>query len=220
MTTYYRSKISRRTTLQWFMAAVAASGAHRLPAAMQKSSPQPIAKGYGTDPDLNHPSIPWPRTMTPQQLQMTAVLADIILPASDNAQAPSAIGIPEFVDEWISAPYPEQQADRTVFLAGFEWLEAESRRRSGRGFLDSDTSSREQLFEVLIPKRNSAPTLVRESFFRRFRYVVVGSYYTSLEGFKDIGYVGNVALPSYPPVTQEERAILDEELRHLGIEQV
>jgi hypothetical protein len=47
--------------------------------------------------------------------------------------------------------------------------------------------------------------------------VTVGAYYTTPEGFRDIGYRGNVALSSYPPPTSQETAYLDEELRKLGL---
>jgi hypothetical protein len=40
---------------------------------------------------------------------------------------------------------------------------------------------------------------------------------TTPEGFKDIGYIGNVPQPSYPPPTQQEISILEKELQKLGI---
>jgi hypothetical protein len=57
----------------------------------------------------------------------------------------------------------------------------------------------------------------QRTVFRRIRFLVVGAYYTTLEGFKDIGYLGNVPLASYPPVTAEEQVILEQEWRRLGI---
>ena len=62
------------------------------------------ATGYGTDPDLHHPTVPWPSTLTPHQLQLTTVLADLILPGMPGSPAPSVLGISDFVAEWVSAP--------------------------------------------------------------------------------------------------------------------
>src|SRR5688572_17817433 len=103
----YVPKVSRRATLQWLMAAAALSAIPQH--ARARGATAQSSQGYGTDPDLNQPVVPWERTMTTLQLQLTAVLADLILPATDTAPAPSAVGIPDFIDEWVSAPYPEQQ---------------------------------------------------------------------------------------------------------------
>lgn len=43
-------------------------------------------------------------------------LADVLLPADAHGPAPSAVGIADFFDEWLSAPYPIQQADRALIV--------------------------------------------------------------------------------------------------------
>ena len=54
-------------------------------------------------------------------------------------------------------------------------------------------------------------------FFVRFRYLVVGAYFTSDAGFKAIGYLGNVPLRSFPGVSAQTQAIIDTQLRKLGL---
>jgi hypothetical protein len=154
--------------------------------------------------------------MTPQQLNLTAVLADLFLPTTAGASAPSALGIHDFVDEWISAPYPEQREDRAIIVDGLTWIESQSQRRWQRGFLQIEDTHRHELVESIVPTSSAAAT-AENVFFRRFRYIVVGAYYTTADGARDLGYIGNVPLPSYPTVTEKERAILDTELRKLGI---
>ena len=56
-----------------------------------------------------------------------------ILPKDDYGPAASDVGVLAMVDEWISAPYPQQQADRPVILEGLAWLEAESTKRFSKG---------------------------------------------------------------------------------------
>lgn len=155
--------------------------------------------------------------MTAYQLQMTAVIADLILPATDAAPAPSAIGVPDFVDEWVSAPYPEQQADRGIILSGLTSLDAQARRRWLRSFLDIEDVERLKIIDEVLVGDRRAESGTKTAFYRRFRYVVVGAYYTAPEGLKDIGFIGNVPLPTYPPITALERSILDAELRTMGI---
>ena len=50
------------------------------------------------------------------------------------------------------------------------------------------------------------------SFFSRFRSLAAGAYYGTPEGWKAIGYIGNIPLPSFdgPP---------PEVLAKLGVEQ-
>lgn len=191
----YGARLSRRTTLFWL---AAAGLLPTLPVGALPSAP--ANKGYGRDPNLLAPVVPWPRIMTKRELQLTAVMADLILPGTDSAPPPSALGVPEFVDEWISAPYPDQMNDRGVILGGLSSLDNVS-------FVEADTRRREQL---LCEKIDGL-------FIRRMRFLVVGGYYTTPEGFKDIGYVGNVPLQRFPPVTDAERGILETELRKLGI---
>jgi hypothetical protein len=201
----YVANISRRVTLQWLAtAAMLPSLPHRLLANQLTLG----SKGYGTDPNLLAPVAPWPKTMTSHQLQVTAVLADMILPGSANAPSPSALGIPEFVDEWISAPYPDQRSDREIILAGLTWVDREAMQQGHSGFIEVDDSHRRPILDKIATDRSGAAPKTAHTFFRRLRFLVVGAYYTTPEGLKDIGYRGNIPMASYPAITDGELAIL------------
>jgi hypothetical protein len=218
MSTSYLPKVSRRETLKWFAAASVASALPQFGQAESKTvvAFQPTREGYGTDPHLNHPSVPWPLILDAQQLKQAAVLADLILPGSATAPAPSALGVADFINEWVSAPYPDQREDRAIIVEGLRETDAQARSRAQRSFLEMDEESRQKLVGDIA--RNSAdPAAGPRNFFRRFRYLVVGAYYTTPEGFKDIGYTGNVPLASYPRIADEERAILEKALSNLGL---
>jgi len=47
--------------------------------------------------------------------------------------APSKLGIPDFIDEWVSA-VSDPAADQKQILEGLVWLEAESKKRFEKGF--------------------------------------------------------------------------------------
>jgi hypothetical protein len=214
MNTPYVAKVSRRTTLQW-LAAASMGSKLAAPAAGGTSTLivfQPTANGYGTDPQLNQPRVTWELIMQPPQLQQSAVLADLILPASETAPAPSAVGVPDFINEWISAPYPDQLEDRRNILDGLRWIDEDSNRRRKQSFLEPDEESRRQIVAEIADKNSE-----QWKFFQRFRFLVIGAYYTTPEGYKDIGYTGNVPLKSYPQITDEERAILESSLGELGL---
>lgn len=222
----YVSMVDRRTTLAWFgavgFAVPAAARAQALdgrpedrPATLAKSVP-----GYGADPELVKPKpAPWPRIMTKAQLQTTALLCDFILPASGDAPSASAVGVPDFIDEWISAPYPQQVSDRPIILSGLSGVEGDSRRRFGKGAFESAPADRMTLFSGLPmrPLEKAEPVQAPHVFFRKFRSLVIGAYYTTPQGFKDIGYIGNKVLLAFPGPSPEVKAELDRRLAKLGL---
>lgn len=228
-----RLRIDRRTTLKWLAATMATAHAacssdekflgDEIPSrsgTMLGAAANPGGARYGTDPDLVHPVVPWPRTMTQAQLQASAALSDIILPEDERSPAASAVGVPDFIDEWISAPYEEQQRDRELVLAGLEWLEQQSRERFGTGFAAAEDNQRAELLDALAWPEPAATDLVEQiRFFDRFRYLTVGAFYTTEPGMADAGYIGNVAISGdYPGPSKEALAHLAGVLEQLGLE--
>jgi hypothetical protein len=208
----YVSKIDRRTALTWIgvVGAAAAVGAGVVvygPKMGGKPGDQTkVAGGYGTDPKLNPPvKAPWPRLLTQDELQAAAILADFILPASGAAPSASSLGVPDFINEWVSAPYPDQLEDRPVIRDGLKALIP--------AVVKGDAAKRQAALAAL-------PTAADEktrTFFKRFRYLVIGAYYTTEAGFKDIGYIGNVARPKDPGPSDEVKAVLDQRLKAMGL---
>ncbi len=220
----YVWRIDRRTTLAWLGAAAAAAPALARAQSPNDRAEKPVlagpqpATGYGTDPQLLLPKpAPWPRLMTRAQLQTAALICDFILPASSTAPSASALGVPDFIDEWVSAPYPQQVADRPVIMDGLAWVEAESRRRSGRGLFDAAVDERAALLTSLTTRPTDPALQAPHAFFRRFRSLVIGGYYTTQPGFKDIGYIGNVARAADPGPSPEVKAALDTALKTMGL---
>ena len=128
-----QKRMDRRAALKWMFAATAT--VQFIDAKAFGQEVDPLSLGYGTDPDMLKGEVPWERTMTEHQLRTTSKLADIILPR-DGKDSPSAsdVHVPDFFDEWVSAPYDYNQADREVILEGLAWLDRESQRRFGTDF--------------------------------------------------------------------------------------
>lgn len=222
--------VSRRETMQWVMGVVAASS---LPAARglapspeapveegrnilsQESAakiPDPnTSKGYGTDPKLvktYKPGEVWPLTFTPAQKKTATALADVILPKDQYGPAASEVGVVEMLDEWVSAPYPEQLGDRPLILQGLDWIELESAKRFAKGFADlTDDQRRAICDDVCFPSKAQPRFRGPARFFARFRSICAGAYYATAAGWKALGYVGNVALEKFegPPPEVLER---------------
>ena len=226
MTASYQIIVNRRTTLGWLASAMAISAAgvpmslgNWAQAAPASDSMHHAAVGYGKDPNLFDPHAPWPRIMTPAQLRQTAVLADLFLPKTDSYPAPSEVGIAAFVDEWVSAPYPDQQRDRALILDGLAWLNREATRLGQPDFGSLDTARQTQLLgqTAQLPVSNDLQAMKLYGFFRRFRSVTVGAYYCLERNFAEIGYMGNVAMDSFPPPTPQEDAFIDRAIAKLNL---
>jgi hypothetical protein len=199
--------MDRRDAIKWMLTAAASVSVLEASAFAQGMAASPVLnnKGYGTDPDLvklYKPGDVWPLTMTPAQTQTTAALCDVIIPADAKGPSASSVQVPAFIDEWISAPYPGHENDRKLVLDGLAWIDAESQKRFGADFVNLVTRQKNAICDDICYVPNAKPEFrTAAQFFRRFRDLTSGGYYTTPEGMKDIGYVGNVALETYegPP---------------------
>jgi hypothetical protein len=217
--------VSRRQAMQWVMAAVAASslpgrafGQNGAPAdqhalRQEHALPQkrPAGQGYGSDPNLvkiHTPGDFWPLVMTPEQRSTATALADVILPNDQYGPAASQLGVVPMVDEWISAPYPEQQGDRPVIVNGLQWIEAESNKRFGKRFPALSDQQKHAICDDICYTRTAKPEFRQAAgFFSRFRSLCAAAYYATPAGWKAIGYVGNTPLEQFdgPPPEVLER---------------
>lgn len=152
-------------------------------------APVPVP-GIGTDPNLLEKNIPWPRVLSPAELRAATALADTILPADAPHPAASAVGVPDFIDEWVSAPYETQQADQKTVRDGLAWFDATARARHGRDFADLPEAERSALLDAVCAE-GSPERKAGFNFYQKIRSLVLGGYYSTPAGWADIGYVGN-----------------------------
>jgi hypothetical protein len=205
MNEYSPMQIDRRTAFKWVLAAAAAL---QMPESLAAEMEKVVsATGYGKDPDLLKVYAPgelWPLTLTAAQRSSATVLADAILPADGEWPAASKLGVVEFIDEWISAPYSQMTADRSMIVQGLEWLDADAKRRFRKRFAQLASDQISTVCDELAPgpkQRKDAEEAT--GFFARFRQLVAAGYYTTPQGMRDIGYVGNVPLAKYDGPPQE-----------------
>jgi hypothetical protein len=200
-----RELVTRRTALKYAsLITLAAQGWRGFP----EAAAAPV-KGYGTDPNLLKRPVTWPRTLTSTQLKSLVALCDIILPPEPPHLSAAAIGVHEFLDEWVSAPYPQMQADRIVIVKGLVALDEATHKEQGVAFAATSLSQQAVVFD----KSCNAEATV--GFARRLIELVCAGYYTTREGHAAIGYVGNVALASFPAPTLEIVQHLEKALSEL-----
>lgn len=126
-----------------------------------------------------------PRTLTAEQGELVATIAERILPATDTPGAREA-GVHEFIDLLLTDWRSDEERDR--FLAGLAQLDADSRQSFGEAFL---SLTAEQQLTLLDPldveaarvRQAAAATGLEEiddpSFFVMMKEMTLAGYYTS-----------------------------------------
>lgn len=211
-------RISRRDAIKWMLTAaggvILADGTTLLAASEGEITP-PVPGGYGTDPVMNkiyQPGELWPLTLTPAQRKTASALCDCIIPADDLSPAASTVGVTDFIDEWVSAPYPDQKRDRTLILNGLKWMDEEAQKRFQTSFADAKPDQQVAICkDICYEPKAEAPFKDAAKFFKRYRDLTAGGFYTTPEGSKDIGYRGNVPSVTFegPPADLIKKMGLD-----------
>ena len=202
------NRIDRRTAIKWISSA--ALTAALAPRALEGKPVHLVGAtvgGYGTDPDLlktYHPGDLWALTFTAEQRQTAATLCELIIPADEHSPSAAALGVPDFIDEWISAPYPEQQEDRKPVLDGLAWMEAESKQRFDKDFASLSEEQKHAICDdVCHGAKAKKEFKTAAKYFSKFRSLTAGGFYSTPVGMADIGYVGNTPLAKFDGPPQE-----------------
>ena len=167
----------------------------------------PRAAGTPTDPDMLAPVVPWEMVLTDEEMRYVAALADVIIPADERSPAASAVGVPDYVNEFVSAPAHKEHLTR--LRGGLAWLNRTARERFGAADFPALTEARQHAICDEICFEPAAPRALKPQarFFDAFRDWVSTGFWTTEEGMRDLGYMGNVPLPSFdgPPAEVLER---------------
>lgn len=181
-------------------AAPAAAQAAPKPALVQLARGGP--RGDAWDPDMQHPKKDWPRKLTAAELQTIAALCDMIIPKDAHSPSASTVGAHQYIDEHVSAPGASYERDLVRVRGGVSWINLEAEKRFGKAFakcaLDQKTAICDDI--CYVPKAKEE-FKAGARFFSLIRNLTATAFYTTDVGMKDVGYVGNVALPKWelPP---------------------
>lgn len=185
--------MDRRHSLQWMLAAAALPGlasAGTTPA-VKAGSP----RGYGTDPNLvkrYRSGELWPLSFDLAQRRCAAALCALIIPADEHSPSAAELEVHLFIDEWISAPYPDHAKDKALITQGLAWLDSESQRRFSHRFDQASSAEQQAIADEICHRPKAAPEHAEAAkFFARFRDLTAGGFYTTPQGTKDLGFVGN-----------------------------
>jgi Gluconate 2-dehydrogenase subunit 3 len=130
-----------------------------------------------------------PKALTAHEYSTLDALAEWIIPGAH------ANGSAQFIDFLCHAT----DDMKVIFTGGLAWLDDTMRKRAdGQDFLHASKDHQKALLDLIAFRENNSPELgpgIR--FFDWARRLVVDAYYTSAQGIKEVGYIGNTAMAQF-----------------------
>jgi len=167
-------------------------------------------RGTPGDPVLQVAKADWPNKLQLRELATLTALCDMIIPADAKSPAASAVGAPAYINEWASRPGGDASLVRV--RGGLAWLDRESTTRFGKRFHLATNAQRTAICDDIcyLPKAKPEHQFAAQ-FFDTIRDQTATAFYTTPQGWKDLGYIGNVAMPKFEGPNAEIR-------RKIGVE--
>lgn len=159
----------------------------------EKVAHQPAIGDFGsygrTPEEIKHNELLESTTFfTDDEKKKIDVLVDIIIPADDISGSATDAGVPDFI-EFMMKDIPDYQ---TPIRGGLLWLDYKADDLFGKKFLEISQEQRIQIIdEIAYPDKAKPEAQSGVRFFNLLRNLTATGFFTSEEGFKDLGYVGN-----------------------------
>ncbi|MDQ8165547.1 MAG: gluconate 2-dehydrogenase subunit 3 family protein [Gemmatimonadota bacterium] len=148
-----------------------------------------------------------PKWFQPDEWAEIKVMVDLIIPRDAKSGSATDAGVPQYMDFFCSA-YPSYAWVREAL----RWFDGAAYNSYGKSFVKCTDAERRALLDQVAWPAKAAPG-VRDgvNHFNRLRDFTASGFFSSRMGVRDIGYIGNVARPTWngcPPAA----------LRHLGVD--
>ena len=162
-----------------------------------------------------------PKFFTAPEYRTVRVLVDYVIPRDAKSGSATDAKVPEFMDFMYSDPM-QNTSDQTkkAMKDGLAWLDAESRKRFTRTFVAASDAQRRQILDDIAWPAKAPPAMADGvAFFNRFRDMTASGFFSSAIGWKDVDYIGGVAVAEWkgcPPAALRgglRRSVLLEEIR-------
>lgn len=149
-----------------------------------------------------------PKFFTAHEWKTVGMLADYIIPRDERSGSATDAKVPEYMD-WLLADKESSENSKTAMRGGLAWLDLEASERFGKTFLGATDAERRQILDdVAWPKKAKPEHSQGVAFFNRFRDLTASGFFSSEMGYKDVKFVGNVALPAFNGCPPEANAKL------------
>jgi hypothetical protein len=177
-------KLSRREVVQKLLSGAAAGAALPLIGASHPIF-RHLNDGLMLDrADKMRDAAGWrPLFLSAEQDHTLAVLSEVVVPGSKTAQ------VDRFIDLLLSVDTAKHQKE---FVASLAAVEDEGKKRFGRGFAALTHDEQETLLTDFSRQESY------RADFHNLKEWIVGAYYSSEQGMRELGWNGNYAFESYP----------------------
>lgn len=157
------------------------------------------------------------KTFNEHEWETVKVLSDLIIPADERSGSASQAGVPAFMDDWLNFKRGNLKAE---ILGGLTWLDLECNRQFGRDFVSCSPAQHKKILDrIAYPNTADPEDSNYVVFFSHFRDLVVGGFFSSEEGVKDLPYLGNKFVPVWKGCPPNVLAQIEENLKakHVGL---
>ena len=140
-----------------------------------------------------------PKFFTPDEYRTVRVLVDYVIPRDARSGSATDARVPEFMDFMYSDPEQNTSAQtKAAVKNGLAWLDAESTKRFSKTFVGASDAERRQILDDIAWPAKARPEMsAGVTFFNRFRDMTAGGFFSSAIGWKDLPYIGNVAVAEW-----------------------
>lgn len=133
-----------------------------------------------------------------QEWRTVSVLVDDIILRDEKSGSATDANVPEFMDFILNDGGPNP---RTAMRNGLAWLDQEARKRFAKGYADLTPDQRHQILDDIAwppPHRRSKQVFRQNAtWFNSLRDLTASGFFSSHTGVKDLGYPGNVGVPTW-----------------------
>ncbi len=181
-TTNGGTPIKRRDMLKVFSAVPAAA---LIPLGTAVAAPQKSAGATAAQAASGYQR----KVFSDHEWETIKVLSDLIIPADERSSSATQAGVPEFIDDWLDFKGGRLKAE---ILGGLTWLDVECNRQFGHDFIGCTAAQKKKILDrIAYPDKALPDDQNYVTFFNRLRDLVVGGFFSSKEGVKDLPYLGN-----------------------------
>jgi gluconate 2-dehydrogenase gamma chain len=184
------SEISRRDALRRLGIALVATGA------LDRLAAQEVHHMAGQPAGAAGRYVP--KTFSAHEYRTLERLTDLIVPVENGAPGAVAANCAA----WIDTISSENEQLQGIYRRGLAWLDTAMQARGAADFLSAGPAAQTGLLDLIAFRRNETPELAPGiEFFGWARRMTVDAFYTSEIGIRDIGYLGNAPMATYPEPT-------------------
>lgn len=135
-------------------------------------------------------------------------LSDWIIPADERSGSATQAGVPECADQLLSISH---EMMGTEVRGSLTWIDMECNRLYEHNFVDCTTAQQKQILDrIAYPDKAASADVNAAAAFNRVRDVVLGAFFSSEMGVKDLPYLGN-------KFVEEWNGCPEPDLKQLGV---